>query len=155
MENTRNGDSPKGGGRRMIYLGMTASHPCFLQQYSWLKMFGFRGVVARYKNGRDVVLLTSFSVGLFEPLLHKSLFVEVAVRPLQSCRTGFSLLWGQLSIRNIVPYNSEAMTACRHGDLIKLRNQIENGLTMPNDTTKSGQTMLQVCVPYEAKLLRF
>ena len=130
----------------VVYQGMIASHPYFLQQNACLKALGLRGVVARYTDGRDVILLISFSIIIPAYLLHKVLTLEIAVRRLQACWSNISLLWNRLNVRNIVPGDSDAMIACHQKDIVKLRDIFANGYGTPNDTTESGQSLIQVCV---------
>jgi hypothetical protein len=120
---------------------------------SWLAWLGIHIILTSYQN--DLQTTSHLTVRL-DPLSGMfsrwDVFLHLKLRFLIN-NTGFQVLGGGLSCRNIIPEDSPVINACKQGDVVTLRNLLSSRKATLNDTAPNNCGPITVCTTRAAGIL--
>ncbi|KAH8587423.1 ankyrin repeat-containing domain protein [Bisporella sp. PMI_857] len=116
----------------------------FLEE-SWLRLLGLQAVMSRY--GNDYQTTYNFSGSLYLQLLGMRLISwDIRIRRFPLAGIGLSFVSGGISVKNVVPEDSQIMTACKNGDTPLVKELFRTGRASPNDVTPENSTPLRYAI---------
>jgi hypothetical protein len=106
-----------------------------LSENSFLRFIGV--IMAYLVIGADTRKEHMISLAAKFPLLFcwKMLLVELIFCQYPRCWPGITLIWGNITVRTIVPKDARVIQAAKNGDLDTVRALINCGLAGPNDAS--------------------
>lgn len=111
---------------------------------SWLRLLGIEAVMSRY--GNDYQTTYDFSGRYHFPSLIglRLICLDLRLRRFPLAGFGLSMVSGGLTVKNVVPEDSEIMTACKQGDSTAVKALFETQQASPNDVTPDNSSPLRV-----------
>jgi hypothetical protein len=114
----------------------------FLEQ-SWLRFLGIEAVLSMYGNDYQTTYNLSgrYSCRLLGLRL---ICIDLRLRRFPIAGLGLSFISGGVSVKNVVPEDSEIMAACKAGDIISVKDLFRSRQASPNDVTPENSSPLRV-----------
>lgn len=122
----------------------------FLEE-SWLRFLGFQAVMSRYGNDYQTTYDISGRLQLHQLLGVRLICLDLRLRRFPLAGFGLSFVSGGIRLKNVVPEDSQIMTACKLGDVVLVKELFRKGLASPNDVTPENSSPLRVS--YSARKL--
>lgn len=83
-------------------------------------------------------------IPIFTPRGRMAFVLSLSLRKLHGYLPNVSVLGGGINFLNMVPADSEIVSACKSGDILAVRNLFREKKAAPNDMCVSGRTLLYV-----------
>jgi hypothetical protein len=148
-EETRQGKCPE----NIVLNGLVTRDPhdknqfwksiAFLEE-SWLYYVGIEAVLSMYGNDYQTTYNFSLRYRPYRVLGLRLISLDLRLRRFPIAGLGLSFIAGGLSVKNVVPENSEIMTACKTGDVVSVRELFRTRRASPNDVTAGNSSPLRV-----------
>ena len=139
---------------RLYPNGIRSTHSRSLPKGSWLEALGIQGTMVRSKAKNYITYAVSLRYRLpFSQIFGARFFVvDLTLCHFPLYGSISPLDQGGIAVRNLVPENSEIMTACLKGDLFRVQELFRVSKARPDDVTTNNSTPLRVSAAY---ILRF
>lgn len=112
---------------------------------SWL---GLQLILTIYGNSLHTTFLFSGKLSLWKSPQEKAVLFNIGLRIFPLANMGFSILRGGLSVKTVIPDNSEIITACKRGDISTVQRLFRSRRSSPYDVTESNCGPLRVGIAH-------
>lgn len=122
------------------------------------QILGFSGMLSLQWNEKYMTYFFSMRsrLPLSSRLGERSFVADIALRQSRLSWTSFSLLsGGGIGLRNVVPDDSEIMSACESGNIFKVRDLFNRKLASPYDVTVENCAPLAASSKYFPNVPRY